>query len=274
MRERAKKSLGQHYLVNEDIGRRIVQAVHPLPGDLIFEIGPGTGALTSQLAGTGAETISFEIDGTLCGELRVRFADQNLVEIVQADVLEIDFDGEAERRGKSEYKILGNIPYMLTSSILIKLPDAEGSRVSVIMIQKEVAERILEEPGNRNCGIMTVFLRSYLEVEKVADVGAGSFRPRPRVDSTVLRFFPSPGRGAPDDRDIFFRFLKIPFSKRRKKLRNSLLDLSSENKRRVQKVMEEETGIDMNRRAENLKLEEWFRLFRAYESTVGFDETR
>jgi len=273
MRKRAKKSLGQNYLINEAVARRIVEAARPAAGDLIFEIGAGTGALTSRLAGTGAETVSFEIDGALCGELGERFAGEEGVEIVQADVLEIDFDGEAERRGKEECKIIGNIPYMLTSSILIKLPEAQRARVSVIMIQKEVAERILEEPGNRNCGILTVFLRSYLEIEKVADVGAGSFRPRPKVDSTVLRFSPSPGKGAPADRDIFLKFLKIPFSQRRKKLRNSLLDLSSGDKRRVQRVLEESTGIDMNRRAENLKLQEWFSLFRSYKNTVGFDES-
>jgi 16S rRNA (adenine1518-N6/adenine1519-N6)-dimethyltransferase len=269
---RAKKSLGQNYLVNAGAAERIVEALQPVPGDLIFEIGAGKGALTEHLAESGAMTVSYEIDSRHCGELREVFSGYDNVEIVEGDILEADFDGEARRRGRDSFKIIGNIPYMLTSSILVKLPCWKNAVCAVIMVQKEVAERILEKPGNRNCGIMTVFLQSYLDVERVIDLKAGSFRPPPRVDSTVCRFVPSPEKNFPGDRCSYLNFLKLAFSRRRKKLRNSLLQTGAGEKRELQAALEKSSGIDLNRRAENLNLEEWFSLFEAYGEIVGFDE--
>ncbi len=270
---RAKKSLGQNYLINSSAALRIVDALRLEPGELVFEIGAGKGALTAHLADSGAITVSLEIDRNLCEELSGRFSAADNVEIVNADVLEIDFDREARRRGKPSCKIIGNIPYMLTSSILLKLPESDRALCSVIMVQKEVAERILEEPGSRNCGVLTIYLRSYLKAEKVMDVGAGSFYPRPAVDSTVCRFYPLKLENAPEDRELFLRFLKKAFSKRRKKLRNSLLDSGAQQKRRIQRELEKQTGVDMNRRAENLNLEEWFRIFESFNDTAGLNET-
>ena len=269
---RAKKSLGQNYLINSSAARRIVEALRLEPGELVFEIGAGKGALTDLLAETGARTVSLEIDRRLCEELRDRFSGTDNVEILNADVMDLDFDSEALNRKSGEYKVIGNIPYMLTSSILLKLPDSHGARCSVIMVQKEVADRILEEPGSRNCGVLTIYLRSYLKEEKVMDVGAGSFYPQPEVDSAVCRFYPLKLEGAPEDKGLYLRFLKRAFSKRRKKLRNSLLNCGAEEKRRIQRELERQTGIDMNRRAENLDLEEWFRLFDSYKNSVGLDE--
>ncbi|MBD3178193.1 MAG: ribosomal RNA small subunit methyltransferase A [Candidatus Latescibacteria bacterium] len=273
MPRRAKKSLGQNYLVNDSAARRIVEAVRPAPEDLVFEIGPGRGALTRHLASSGAMTVSFEIDRQHCRDLDEAFSGTGNVSIVEADVLDIDFDGEARKRGRESFKIVGNIPYMLTSSVLIRIPGWKRASLSVIMVQKEVADRILEEPGNRNCGVMTVFLKSYLDAEKVLGVRAGSFRPSPRVDSTVCRFRPVVREGAPADREQFLLFLKLAFSRRRKKLRNSLLEGEAEEKRRLQERLEDSSGVDMNRRAENLKLEEWFSLFESFRIMVGFDET-
>ena len=270
---RAKKSLGQNYLINSSAARRIVEALGLEPDELVFEIGAGKGALTGLLAETGAMTVSLEIDRRLCEELRGRFSGTDKVEILNADVLDLDFDREALNRKSAEYKVIGNIPYMLTSSILIKLPDSRGARCSVIMVQKEVADRILEEPGSRNCGVLTIYLRSYLKAEKVMEVGSGSFFPRPGVDSTVCRFYPLKLEGAPRDKGLYLLFLKRAFSKRRKKLRNSLLNCGAEEKRRIQGELERETGIDMDRRAENLNLEEWFRLFDSYRNTAGLNET-
>ena len=269
----AKKSLGQNYLVNNSVALRIVEALRPEPGELVFEIGSGKGALTAHLARSGAMTVSLEIDRELCAELSGRFAGTDNVEILNADVRELDFDRETRKRGRTSCKIIGNIPYMLTSSILIKIPDSVSALCSVIMVQKEVAERLLEEPGSRNCGVMTIYLGSYLRTEKVMNVGAGSFYPRPAVDSTVCRFFPLELEGAPEDRKLFLRFLKKAFSKRRKKLRNALLDSGARQKRRIQEEIEKQAGIDMNRRPENLILKEWFMLFKSYKNIVGLNET-
>ena len=131
----AKKSLGQNYLVNNSVALRIVEALRPEPGELVFEIGSGKGALTAHLARSGAMTVSLEIDRELCAELSGRFAGTDNVEILNADVRELDFDRETRKRGRTSCKIIGNIPYMLTSSILIKIPDSVSALCSVIKSQ-------------------------------------------------------------------------------------------------------------------------------------------
>ena len=264
MHRKAKKSLGQNYLVTEAVACRIVEAISPEPGELIFEIGPGRGALTSHLSGSGADIVAFEIDRVLAEELKQAFKDKGNVEIVREDILKIDFDEEADKRGKKSYKIIGNIPYMLTSSILLRIPGKTRSIRAVIMVQKEVADRIVTPVGETNCGLLTVFLQSYLNVEKVLHVAAGSFQPRPGVDSAVLRFVPVIREGAPVDRELYFAFLKKAFSMRRKKLRNVLFRKDAAERKVGAEKLEVLSGVDMNKRAENLKLNDWFNLFSSY----------
>ena len=261
---RAKKSLGQNYLVTDAVAGRIVEALSPEQGELIFEIGPGRGALTSHLSASGADVAAFEIDKALAEELKRVFRDNDNIEIVREDILKINFDKEAEKRGKKKYKIIGNIPYMLSSTILLGIPGWDGSTRAVIMVQKEVAERIVTPVGESNCGLLTVFLQSYLNVEKVLKVVAGSFCPRPGVDSAVLRFIPSRKESAPADRAAYFAFLKKAFSMRRKKLRNVLFREDAAAKRKGANRLEILSGVDMSKRAENLKLDDWFNLFSSY----------
>jgi len=250
MQGRAKKSLGQNYLVNERVALEIVRGLRPEEGELIFEIDP-----------------------LLCRELEERFAATEKVEIVGADIMKVDLDGEAAGRGAGKYKVVGNIPYMLTSGILIRLPSLRGNRLSVIMVQKEVAERILTPAGERNCGLMTIFLRSYLKVERIMKVSAGSFSPRPEVDSAVLRFSPVSLEGAPADRPRYFKFLKKAFSTRRKQLKNSLFPGDPRRRRVLTQRLEALSGVDLSRRAENLGLREWFELYKSYLRTAGGHET-
>jgi 16S rRNA (adenine1518-N6/adenine1519-N6)-dimethyltransferase len=263
-RLKAKKSLGQNYLVADAVAGRIVEAISPKAGELIFEIGPGKGALTSHLSASGADIVAFEIDKVLAEELKQVFRDNENVEIVREDILKVDFGTEAEKRGKKSYKIIGNIPYMLTSTIILRIPAETGSTIAVIMVQKEVADRIVTPVGETNCGLLTVFLQSYLKVERVLKVAAGSFRPRPGVDSAVLRLTPVREKGAPVDRELYFAFLKKAFSMRRKKLRNVLFRSDAAAKRAGVKRLETLSGVDMGKRAENLKLEDWFNLFSSY----------
>ncbi len=269
----AKKSLGQNYLVNERAALGIVESLGLEEGELVFEIGPGRGALTRHLASSAALVTAFEIDAVLCRELRKSFAGAENVEIVRADILRVDLEREAAERDSEKYKVIGNIPYMLTSGILIRLPSLRRSRLSVIMVQKEVAERILTPAGERNCGLMTVFLRSYLKVERVMKVSAGCFSPRPDVDSAVLRFSPVSLEGAPADRSGFFAFIKRAFSTRRKQLKNSLFPAGAEKRRIMAERMEDLSGVDLRRRAENLLLAEWFALYESYLKTAGGHET-
>ncbi|HMA76437.1 MAG TPA: 16S rRNA (adenine(1518)-N(6)/adenine(1519)-N(6))-dimethyltransferase RsmA [Candidatus Krumholzibacteriaceae bacterium] len=263
MHGKPKKSLGQNYLVTASVAGKIVEAIDPGPEELVFEIGPGKGALTSRLSESGADLVAFEIDRALADDLKGVFRDDK-VEVVNEDVLKVDFEAEALRRKKGKYKVIGNIPYMLTSSILIRIPAWKGCTLAVIMVQKEVAERVAAPAGDSNCGLLAVFLQSYLNVEKVLKVAAGSFYPRPGVDSAVLRFTRDRKERAPENRELYFAFLKKAFSKRRKKLRNVLFRKKDSDRRERAERLEDLSGIDLGKRAEELSLDEWFCLFSSY----------
>jgi 16S rRNA (adenine1518-N6/adenine1519-N6)-dimethyltransferase len=260
----AKRSLGQNFLVSKEIAEKIVSASGAATGDLVFEIGPGQGALTEPLTGTGARVVAYEIDGSLAGELEARFAGKDDVEIVHADIREVDLDSEAEERGFEEFTLIGNIPYNLTSTILMMLPGLERCSKSLLMVQREVAERILASPGDRECGILTVFLQSYMDIVKEIRVLPGSFRPRPKVESVVMSLEPAAREGAPNDREAFLEFIKLAFSQRRKMLSSIFRDAFGMRDAGLVQHLGEESGIDMKKRPEHLSLDEWFGLFETY----------
>jgi 16S rRNA (adenine1518-N6/adenine1519-N6)-dimethyltransferase len=260
----AKKSLGQNFLVSDAVAIKIVSAVSPSEEELVFEIGPGRGALTGPLAESGARIVAFEIDESLVGLLRERFGERENVEVIHADIRDIDLDAEAATRGVAAYAIVGNIPYHLTSTILLDLPRWEGVSRAVLTVQREVGERIRAEPGDRNSGILSVYLGSYLGIERVARVRPGSFEPRPGVESVVLRFVPGRHTGAPDEREAFLSFLKGCFSQRRKKLKSALRAVSGTAHASVVKSLGASAGVDLDRRPEELDLGDWFRLFDRY----------
>jgi len=197
----AKKSLGQNFLTAEPVARKIAEALHPAPGDLIFEIGPGRGALTIPLARSGATIVAFEIDEALVRFLRELCRELPNVEIYHADVRTVNFDAAADERGATSYKIAGNIPYHLTSTILIDLARLRLCGEAVFMVQKEVGERILASPGKRECGILSIFLQSYYIIDRVIRVRPGSFTPPPKVEGVVLAFTPDNSARGPEDRE-------------------------------------------------------------------------
>ncbi len=265
----AKKGLGQNFLTAEPVARRIAQSISPGPGDLVFEIGPGRGALTTPLAESGAAVVAFEIDGALVDLLREKFAASPHVEILHADIRDIDFDEEARRRGAATYKLAGNIPYNLTAPILVDLARWRMMSAAVVMMQREVGDRILTEPGERNCGILSIFLRTYFIMKKVLRVRPGSFMPPPKVESVVLGFAPhAPGRG-PEDRGAFLQFLKGCFAHRRKKLRNVLGELLELETAKDLDRLSRLSGVDFASRPEELPLESWFNLFAASRDVKG-----
>lgn len=259
-RAAARKSLGQNFLVSPGVVDRIAAAVLEKPLLPVIEIGPGRGALTIPLAASGAPLAAFEIDAALAQGLREKLAGCGNAEIVTADVRRVDFDAEASGRGWPRYAVAGNIPYLLTSTILIGLSALGGCRRAVIMVQKEVGERVLAAPGERRCGILSVYLQAFFDVSRVMTVGAGSFRPRPKVDSVVLRFVPARRPGAPGDRAAFLVLLKAAFSQRRKKLANVLAATWGAA---AAAELAARSGVDTTRRAEQLAREDWFALFAA-----------
>jgi len=267
-RQPAKKSLGQNFLVSDGAIRGIISAVTADDGLPVFEIGPGRGALTVPMASGGTQIAAFELDEALAEETAGRLEGLQNAEIIVADIRDIDLDAEAAGRGWDGYALAGNIPYLLTSTILLGLPPLERCRRAVIMVQKEVGERVLAAPGSRNSGILPVYLQSYLAVKKVMTLKSGSFRPKPKVDSIVLVFVPVSLENAPGDHKGFLSFLKSAFSQRRKKLANVLRTIPGIPE---PAELERLSGVDLGSRPEELRLEEWFTL---YAAATGREEDR
>jgi 16S rRNA (adenine1518-N6/adenine1519-N6)-dimethyltransferase len=265
----AKRRLGQNFLTADAVAGSIAAALSPAPGDLVFEIGPGRGALTIPLARSGATVVAYEIDEPLVDLLRERLASSSNVELCHADIRGVDFDAAADERGRSSYKLAGNIPYNLTSTILIDLARWRMLSEAVFMVQREVGERILAKPGERTCGILSIFLQAYFIINKVRKVRPGSFTPPPRVESVVLRFVPHVSEGGPKDREAFFLFLKGCFSHRRKKLRNILGEFLGVKTAKDWERLGELSGVDFGMRPEEIPLEGWFSLFAASQSMKG-----
>lgn len=258
---RARRSLGQNFLVSGRVAERIVAALDVMPGELVFEIGPGRGALTKPLAAAGARVVAFEIDENLVQRLRAMGASLPNTEIVRADIREVDLDEEAQRRDAGHFKLIGNIPYHLTSSILLALPGWRRLARATIMMQKEVGERISAEAGSRLCGMLSIFLQSYFIIEKVLSVRPGSFSPPPKVMSVVLGFTPLNPPLGPADRESFLRFLKSCFGQRRKKIKNIVESMFPAEQRRGE--FWSRVGIDSGARPEALSLRDWLELYEA-----------
>ena len=261
---RAKKSLGQHFLIDPNIQRKIVEALDPGPADEVLEIGPGTGALTRHLAGRVRRLVAVELDDSLYEALREEFAGTPGVEILHADIMELDL--REITADPATLKVIGNIPYNITSPLLFRLLDRRfRPQLVVIMVQKEVADRILAAPGERAYGALSVGVRAVADVERLFDVGRGAFRPIPEVDSTVLRIRPHrPPRLTAEEEEDLRALTRTAFGWRRKQLQKILRSAPGYGlaPAEIQEV-QAATGLDLNRRPETLSPEEFTRLSRA-----------
>lgn len=221
---RARKSLGQNFLVDRNYQQRIVAALEAGPDDTVLEIGPGTGALTDHLAGAVRRLVAIEKDDALAAALQQRFAGRADVEIVNGDALAVELVALLGSPG--EARIIGNIPYNITSPLIFRMLEREHRpRRLVFMVQKEVADRIVSPPGDRQYGALSVGVRTVAQVERLFVVPRGAFRPVPNVDSAVLRidpFRPSPLTAA-DERDVR-TLARVAFGWRRKQLQRILRD--------------------------------------------------
>ena len=221
-RIRPRKSLGQNFLRDENIVRKIVDAIDPRPDDALLEIGPGEGALTRHLAGRGASLTVVDVDPRSAAAMREMFPGGD-VEVVEGDILEMDLGALAARRGR-KLRVAGNIPYNITSPILFHVIDNRSHVEDMtLMVQKEVARRMAAGPGSGDYGILSVFCGYFAETSLLFDVSAGAFHPRPKVTSAVVRFRMRDFPGARAADEVFFRaMVRAAFGKRRKTLRNSL----------------------------------------------------
>jgi len=220
-RLRPKKSLGQNFLRDQNIARNIIAAFNPQPGDLVLEIGPGEGILTSLLAGRVRKLVAMDVDRRVVERLSGAYP--SAVEILHQDILTADF-AHLSRASGGPVRIIGNIPYNITTPILFHLLDQRKAvSDALIMMQREVARRLVAGPGTKEYGIPSVFFRVLSDVEIVFDVSADAFFPRPKVTSSLVRLTPlSSPRYAIEDELFFRRMVRFVFGQRRKTLRNSL----------------------------------------------------
>lgn len=224
---RPKRSLGQNFLVDRGLARRIVEAVRVARGDTVMEIGPGRRALSDGLAdeteAAGGRLVLVELDDAMARDLRNHFRDRPHVTVLHRDILTVDPAEVTPDPGA--LKVVGNIPYNLTSPILFHLLAPPRPREILLMMQSEVAERILAEPGTGEFGALTVGVRTVADVESVLRVPPGAFRPRPRVDSRVIRIVPhDPPPLTPEEEKRLRLLTRALFQWRRKQLGRILRD--------------------------------------------------
>ena len=218
----SKPKLGQNFLTDHQAIQRIVAALGDCADRTVIEIGPGKGAITRSLAPRAGRVVAVELDSELAGLLREEFPPER-VSVVNADVLHFDF-AEASREAGERLLVVGNLPYLITSPILLKLAECHTSLDrAVLMVQREVADRITASPGSRDYGSLTVTLQLHGPVERLFTLPPGAFSPPPEVHSTVLRW-----RFAPRFAELklhpaeFTRFLRSAFAQKRKTLANNL----------------------------------------------------
>jgi 16S rRNA (adenine1518-N6/adenine1519-N6)-dimethyltransferase len=212
---RPRKRFGQHFLTDPRALDRIVDALAPGAADTVIEIGPGRGALTDRLAQRAGRLVAIEIDRDLVRHLKERYAPLPSVTIVEGDALEADWSQLAGE----EYLLAGNLPYYITTPLIFRVLASPRPRRAVLLVQREVASRLVAQPGTGDYGALSVNVQMTTQVTQVARVAAGAFHPRPAVDSAIVQLAPlaSP-LIAPADEDGFRRFVQAAFGMRRKQL--------------------------------------------------------
>ena len=255
-----KKKLGQNFINGDHLLSKIVAAAEVSAEDVVIEIGPGAATLTAALAKKAKQVIAVEIDKDLYPIINERMAEFENFELVGGDAMKVDFDELAAKYGVKRYKIVANLPYYITTPIVMRLLE-EGFRTEriVIMVQKEVAERFLAKAGTKAYGAITVALNYYGEVTRAFNVPRSMFTPRPEVDSAVvcIKCWQEKPFQAIDEK-LWRSLVKAAFSQRRKTLNNALKTLNFPAE--VLKAALAEANIDPSRRGETLSVEEFVHL--------------
>ena len=278
-RFRPKKRFGQNFLHDRGTAVKIVASAHVAPGELVVELGSGHGVLTKLLAASGAHVVALELDRTLVAELEAEFdlkldagsEARRRVEVISADFTTVKLAELVKTRGYDRCVLIGNIPYHITRHVLFDFLVEEYEHVSraVIMMQREVGDRIASAPGSRAYGIPSVVLQSFYEIGVVTKVAAGSFFPRPKVASMVLSFTPlARPLVLPGHRRDFVLLVKNLFQQRRKTIHNTLRSFYELGEDALAKIGAE-TGIDLKLRPEMLSKEQFLLLARAVAAERG-----
>lgn len=273
---RPDKGMGQNFLVDETILQRIAAAAEPAPCDIVLEIGAGTGALTKVLAQEAGQVLALELDQRLMPILESELAEYGNVTLIQGDVLGLDpgpLIREARKKldvSEVRYKVVGNLPYYITSAILRQLLEADQRPdLMVITVQYEVAKRIVAKPGDMS--LLAVSVQFYGDPELLFRIKPGSFYPSPTVDSGVVRIDVPESPPLPEEEiDTFFQVVRAGFSQRRKQLHNALSAGLGECLPKDEAATRlDRAGLDHRRRAQTLSVEEWIAVTRALKDALS-----
>ena len=255
----ANKNYGQNFLIDENVVSGIVQNAEVSKKDLVIEIGPGLGTLTSYLLESAGKVICIELDTHMLKILNDRFSLYTNFELINDDVLKVDLKELISKNSEFEnVKVVANLPYYITTPIIMKLLEDKLNLTSItVMVQKEVAERLTEAPGSKNTGSITYSINYYTNPKTVIDVPKESFIPSPKVDSSVIKLdILSEPKIKVLDEELFFKVIKCAFMQKRKTLINSLSNSGIGSKENLEKILTE-LELDLRVRAEQLTLEQF-----------------
>jgi 16S rRNA (adenine1518-N6/adenine1519-N6)-dimethyltransferase len=267
---RPSKSLGQNFLVDKRAIERIVDALDPTPDDTIIEIGPGQGALTASLVRRAGRLVAVEFDQKLIPLLQEKFGSNKNFTLLQGDALTTDF---CEVVSPATYaRVVANLPYNVATAILQRLIEQRHCLTElVLMLQKEVVDRMTAKPGSKERGFLSVLVEAYCTAEKLFDVGPGSFRPAPKVWSSVVRLIPRPEMAAGvGNEKLLWQIVGAGFAQRRKTILNNLRSAPSPLRETIKNhggasIVLCQAEVPLERRAETLSLEEWARIVKVME---------
>ncbi|MCE1164422.1 MAG: 16S rRNA (adenine(1518)-N(6)/adenine(1519)-N(6))-dimethyltransferase RsmA [Bacteroidetes bacterium] len=245
-----KRKFGQNFLVDDNIARKIIKSLGADEKDTVIEIGPGHGALTKFLFREFQDFTAVEIDETAVAKLIKNYPGLN---VVHGDILDFDFSSPLKDSSQAKVKVIGNIPYNITSVILFRLLDKiEAVDSAVLMIQKEVAERLAATKETKQYGILSVQFQAFADIKTLFNVPRTAFFPKPDVTSSVIRLQFKPDKYTIANTGLFRTIVRNAFSKRRKTLKNSLKDFFESNNIRTS-----DFSLDFSRRAETLSVDEF-----------------
>lgn len=255
------KSLGQNFLVDKNILNKIIEAADLRPDDIVIEVGTGIGTLTKELAKRVEKVYAVEIDRKLIPIVEETTAECRNISLINRDFLEVELDELIEERGR-KVKVIANIPYYITTPIIMKCLESDiFVEMLLLMIQKEVADRLTAKVSTKDYGSLSVAVQYYADVEFVGKVSKSSFYPVPKVDSGIVKIEKREMRGMEiEDKKLFFQVVRGSFAKRRKTILNSLTGyVESFDKKTIEKALEQ-VNIDARRRGESLNIWEFARL--------------
>lgn len=256
----ANKSLGQNFLINDEVVNKIVESAEITKNDLVIEIGPGLGTLTKELLEKAGKVVAIELDKRMIEILSDRFKLYNNFELINQDILKINLKELIENNSTfKKVKIVANLPYYITTPIIMKLLEEELKIETItVMIQKEVADRLIEVPGGRNSGAITYSIYYYAEAKEVLRVMPQSFIPEPAVESKVIQLNIRKEKNINvNDKDLMFKLIKYAFMQRRKTLVNAWEKTEFFNNKNEIKTMLNNFEISEKARGEELTLEQY-----------------